>query len=114
VKATDLIGCDVYGADGVRVGRVHDLKFELSTSGGRPTGCRLTALDCGTSAAIGHRLGYGTGDMAGPWPLSVLFERYREKSLRTVRWADVAEVAGRRIALRTPGARTSAPTGVRP
>lgn len=105
MKASDLIGCDVYDSDGIRLGRVHDLRFELSVGQGRPFHCELTGIDCGASAAVGHRLGYGTGDMAGPWPLSVLLTRYRRRSLQTIRWTHVAGVAEGRIRLRTTRSR---------
>jgi hypothetical protein len=44
--------------------------------------CRLTAVVCGRTA-IGHRLGYGTGDMRGPWPLSVVFTHRRQRCQRS-------------------------------
>lgn len=100
MRATDLIGCAIYAADGEQLGHVHDLRLE---SDGRPEDgdwrCRLTGLVCGSSA-IGHRLGYGTGDMAGPWPLTTLLGRWRRRSL-TVPWRDVEGLQPGRITLRT-------------
>jgi hypothetical protein len=101
MRATQLLGCQVYDADGELLGRVHDLRFEASSpSAGRKTGwnCRLTGLACGRRAPVGHRLGYGTADMAGPWPLSTIFRR-RRHSLE-INWSDVARFDRPRIDLK--------------
>ena len=99
MKATDLIGCAVFDSAGERIGHVHDLRLE---SDGKPEDgnwrCRLTGLVCGDRAAIGHRLGYGVGDMAGPWPLTTLFGRRRGRSL-TVPWRQVDRLQPGRITL---------------
>jgi PRC-barrel domain len=99
MKATDLIGCAVFDSDGAELGHVHDLRLE---SEGRPEDgnwrCRLTGLVCGGSIAIGHRLGYGTGDMAGPWPLTTLFGRRQQRRL-TVPWREVDQLQPGRITL---------------
>lgn len=91
IRATHLLGCAVLDVDGEFIGRVHDLRF--SASGGRDAGwrCRLTGIACGTRAPLGHRLGYGTGDMAGPWPLSVVFRRRRQRWIE-IDWSDVTSV----------------------
>jgi hypothetical protein len=100
MRASDLIGCDVYDADGAQLGKVHDLRFEAD---GRPGTaawrCRLTAVVCGRTA-IGHRLGYGTGDMRGPWPLSVVFTHRRQRC-QEIAWSDVAHFDRPRITLST-------------
>ncbi|MCU1656660.1 MAG: hypothetical protein JWO57_1316 [Pseudonocardiales bacterium] len=67
MRATELIGCHVYDADGESLGHVHDLRFEVTRPPrGRKTGwtCELTGLACGSRAPVGHRLGYG----GGTWP----------------------------------------------
>lgn len=89
----------MYGPDGELVGHVHDLRFEAAPpirEGAGGWTCRLAGLSCGTRAPVGHRLGYGTGDMAGPWPLSVPFRRRRERSLQ-IDWRHVVRVDGTRI-----------------
>ena len=100
MKATDLIGCAVYAADGEELGHVHDLRLEAD---GRPEDgswrCRLTGLVCG-SIAVGHRLGYGVGDMAGPWPIGALLRRRHQRSL-TVPWRDVDQLQPGRITVHT-------------
>jgi PRC-barrel domain protein len=98
MRATDLIGCVVRDSDGVHLGHVHDLRFE---SAGKPGGawhCRLTGFSCGRTS-VGHRLGYGTGDMAGPWPISALFTRWKARRLE-IDWSDVANFERPTVALR--------------
>jgi hypothetical protein len=49
--------------------------------------------------SVGHRLGYGAGDMAGPWPLTSIFGALRRRSLE-IDWTDVVSVRGNRIDVR--------------
>jgi sporulation protein YlmC with PRC-barrel domain len=98
--ATDLIGCDVYDAAGARLGRVHDLSFAMSGGDGTPVRLRLTGLSCRDTVAVGHRLGYGTCDMAGPWPLDAIFRRSGRRATVRLDWTDVATIERRRITLR--------------
>jgi hypothetical protein len=91
MRAADLLGCVVHDAGGEVVGHVHDLRFEARATPGSSNAddvtYRLTGLQCGT-AAVGHRLGYGHGDMAGPWLLRTWFRRARRSSL-VVEWRDI-------------------------
>jgi hypothetical protein len=96
MRATELLGCTVYDADGEVVGHVHDLRFDPLPGSTDWTGYRLTALACGDSAAVGHRLGYGHRDMAGPWPLTWIFRR-RGRKARLVAWSDVTSFERPRI-----------------
>lgn len=91
MRATQLIGCTVLDPDGQLIGHVHDLRFH--TTGNPQTGwhSQLTGIACGKRAPVGHRLGYGIGDMTGPWPLSVIFRRRRQRSLQ-IDWADVTRI----------------------
>jgi hypothetical protein len=99
MKAAELVGCAVYDADGALVGHVHDLKFVCTGRPGSPGwSCRLAGLSCGT-VGVGHRLGYGTGDMAGPWPLGPVFRWLRRHSV-IVDWGDIAECRPPTITLR--------------
>jgi hypothetical protein len=107
MRATELLGCTVYDADGEVVGHVHDLRFEPLPGTPGWTGYRLTTLACGDRAAVGHRLGYGERDMAGPWPLTWIFRRRSRTSL-LVAWSDVTsfqrpriEIGRRRAELRS-------------
>jgi hypothetical protein len=90
MRATDLIGHPVRDREGVGLGIVHDLRFEMTWTAEHQLVCRLTGLACAESAGIGHRLGYGTGDMTGPWPLSAFFTRRRQRRSLDIDWRDVA------------------------
>ena len=52
MRATELLGCTVYDADGEVVGHVHDLRFEPRSGEPGWTGYRLTALACGDRVEI--------------------------------------------------------------
>lgn len=99
MRAAELLGCVVHDATGDDVGHVNDLRFEAEPTPGssRPDDVtyRLTGLQCG-SAAVGHRLGYGHGDMAGPRLLRLWFERAQRRSL-LVEWRDVVRFERRHI-----------------
>lgn len=112
MRATELLGCVVYDADGDVVGHVHDLRFESRAGTAGWTGYRLTTLACGDRVAVGHRLGYGERDMVGPWPLTRIFRRRGRRSL-LVAWSDVTsferpriEIGRRRAELRSAGDRS--------
>jgi sporulation protein YlmC with PRC-barrel domain len=98
MKANELIGCDVYDSRGEHLGHVHDLRFEADGEPGPYWRCRLTGFACGRSS-IGHRLGYGTGDMAGPWPISALFRKRHAHRLE-IDWSAVERVERPTITLR--------------
>jgi PRC-barrel domain protein len=87
MRASELIGCQVYDADGQAIGTVHDLHFRVNV---RPDGiqaCQLDILECG-GVGLGHRLGYGEHAMTGPWPLPALFRYLANRSL-AVPWSQV-------------------------
>lgn len=98
MRATELLGCDVYDAEGTHIGNVHDLVFEnLGRPGDIGWRCRLTGFAC-AQIAVGHRLGYGTGEMNGPWLLKTIFTRRHRRSIQ-FRWSDVAGISRPRIDL---------------
>jgi hypothetical protein len=84
------MGCVVHDSDGEVIGHVHDVRLEAVGVGSDDVKYRLTGLQCG-GASIGHRLGYGHGDMAGPWVLLRLFRWARRRSV-LVEWRDVARL----------------------
>lgn len=101
MKAVELIGCQVYDVTGEPVGTVHDLHFRLDSRADGSQACVLDALECG-GIGLGHRLGYGEGDMRGPWPFPALFRRLARHSL-AIPWDHVTayqrpriEIAARR------------------
>jgi hypothetical protein len=100
MRAAELIGCHVYDADGQPIGTVHDLHFTVQV---RPDGsqdCELGALECG-GIGLGHRLGYGEGEMRGPWPFPALFRRLARESL-AVPWSAVTAYDRPRIDISVP------------
>jgi PRC-barrel domain len=95
MMTSELIGCQVYDAEGQAVGTVHDLHFRLRV---RPDGsqvCQLEALECG-GIGLGHRLGYGEHAMRGPWPFPQLFRYLGRRSL-AVPWPEITAVNRPRI-----------------
>lgn len=101
MRAAEIIGCDVYDRDGEHLGRVHDLRFtkEPGNVRGRKW-YRLTGFEC-RSAPLGHRLGYGRTDMAGPWLFNVIFRALAARAV-VVDWDDVARFERPRIDLSKP------------
>jgi sporulation protein YlmC with PRC-barrel domain len=95
MRTSELIGCQVYDADGQGVGIVHDLHFRLRTRPDGSRACQLDALECG-GIGLGHRLGYGEHAMRGPWPFPQLFRYLARRSL-AVPWTEVTAIDGRRI-----------------
>jgi sporulation protein YlmC with PRC-barrel domain len=95
MRAAELIGCQVYDADGQPLGTVHDLHFSVHTQADGSLACRLDALECG-GIGLGHRLGYGEGTMRGPWPFPQLFRRLARRSL-AIPWSQITAVRRPRI-----------------
>ncbi|MGN6752079.1 MAG: PRC-barrel domain-containing protein [Intrasporangium sp.] len=91
-RGVDIIGTRVYDADDRLVGRVHDIRITPGTHGtpdaGKPAYV-ITGLIVGP-AAVGTRLGYGHGRMAGPWPMTWIFRWLAGRSV-VVDWSDVVE-----------------------
>ena len=95
MRTSELIGCQVYDAEGQPVGTVHDLHFRLEAGSGGSQVCQLDALECG-GIGFGHRLGYGEHAMRGAWPFPQLFRYLARRSL-AVPWSEVTEVNHPRI-----------------
>jgi hypothetical protein len=100
MRAAELIGCHVYDAEGQHIGAVHDLHFTVLAGPGGSRDCELSALECG-GIGLGHRLGYGEGDMRGPWPFPALFRRLARQSLE-VPWSAVTSCNRPRIDIAVP------------
>ncbi|HWC21750.1 MAG TPA: hypothetical protein VG502_05580 [Flexivirga sp.] len=107
MRSLDLMGATVADEDGRHLGTVHDLLLE---SGAPPLddssepALAISKLVVGP-VGIGHRLGYGRGAMAGPWPLTVLL-RWLGRDSFDIPWSDVVQVASRTVTVRrgvTPG-----------
>lgn len=97
MRAAQLIGLRVVDRDGQRVGNVHDLRFRHDRTASSLS-YRLDALACG-DVGVGHRLGYGQAEMAGPWPLDRLFTAVARRST-LVMWADVLRIEDGEVHIR--------------
>ena len=100
MRAAELIGCQVYDAGGQLVGTVHDLHFTVRSRPDGSQACELDVLECG-DVGLGHRLGYGEGDMRGPWPFPALFRFLARRSV-AVPWSSVTACRRPRIDIGLP------------
>ncbi|HET7305173.1 MAG TPA: hypothetical protein VFJ12_11575 [Segeticoccus sp.] len=100
MRGADLIGTTVVDADGHTVGSVHDLRLAAGVTptadSGRPA-YGISGLVVGP-VAVSQRLGYGRGQMSGPWPLTSLF-RWLARRSYVVDWADVVERSPKQLRL---------------
>ncbi len=92
MRATDLLGGEVVDERGIVQGRVHDLR--VTRSGPGEPWC-LDSLIVGP-AALAHRLGYTTGEVAGPAVLRWAARRLSRRKSH-VAWGDVLDVRDRRL-----------------
>lgn len=109
MRTIDLLGAEAVDTRGRPLGRVHDVRLK---SGGSPVpdssepAFAISALVIG-SAGYAHRLGYGRGQMAGPWPLTALFRRMARRSI-VVPWSDVTQLHDRRVVVQAADRRERA------
>ena len=101
MRLSDLLGSEVFEADGTSLGHVRDVRL---LADGRDIGAfgpalRVHGLLVGRGST-GARLGLAREQMRGPWLLKVVFGR-RPRHL--VDWTDVASLGVKTIHL-TPGA----------
>jgi sporulation protein YlmC with PRC-barrel domain len=82
MRASEIIGRRVLDVHDRDIGRVHDIRIERSDDTFRICGLTVGPV------AVAQRLGYGRGQMAGPWPLTALFRALASRSLY-VPWSDV-------------------------
>jgi sporulation protein YlmC with PRC-barrel domain len=85
MRASELIGRRVLDPRGHEIGRAHDIRIEQSRDAYRISGLTVGPV------ALAQRLGYGRGEMEGPWPLTVLFRALASRSL-FVPWSDVTDL----------------------
>lgn len=100
MRASELIGRPVYDPDGRGLGRVHDIRIKAGgpADAQGEAGYRICGLTIGP-VAVAQRLGYGRGQMAGPWPLTVIFRSLARHSL-LVDWDDVVGLRPGRVDIR--------------
>lgn len=93
MRASEIIGRRVLDPHGRDIGRVHDIRIERSGDAYRICGLTVGPV------AVAQRLGYGRGQMNGPWPLTVLFRALASRSL-FVPWADVVSLPSGAVQIR--------------
>ena len=79
LRASDLLGRDVFDADGTHLGRVADLVVEDT---------RIVAVEV-TKGIWGRLLGYERESAHGPWPLEQLARAVLRRNSRRVAWDEV-------------------------
>jgi hypothetical protein len=84
-----LLGRSVVDADGVRIGRVHDIRLRRDGPiiPGFGPALRLEGLIVGPTS-LARRFGLGRPDVTGPWPLDVWGRRAARRA-KVVPWERV-------------------------
>ena len=92
MRLSDLLESEVLDSEGKPVGQVHDVRFvrEGPVQGSFGPAYRLQGLVVG-GASIGSRLGFGRGNVKGPYPLKKLFSWFHGSG-RFVAWPQVSSV----------------------
>jgi hypothetical protein len=97
MRLSDLLGSEVFEADGTSLGHVRDVRL---VADGRPIGAfgpalRVHGLLVGRGST-GARLGLARSRMRGPWLLKVVFGR-RPRHL--VDWSDISSLGEKTVRL---------------
>ena len=102
MRLSELLKAEVFDADGVSVGRVHDVRFvrDGPAQGAFGPAYRLQGLIVG-SGSVGVRLGFDRAPVKGPWPMKLVFRLFH-RNTRLVEWPAVATIRGRAIRLKVP------------
>jgi sporulation protein YlmC with PRC-barrel domain len=111
VRLSDLHRSEVLDAAGIGLGHVHDVRL---IQDGPPIGTfgaalRVHSLVVG-AGGIGVHLGFGRGDVRGPWLIKTLFE-YLHRDLYFVPWERVAAIEPDRVRLLDLASELSAEPG---
>ncbi|MDQ1706284.1 MAG: hypothetical protein QOF18_2650 [Frankiaceae bacterium] len=100
MTVAELLACEVVDANGDVVGEVHDLRFERRGAGAA-AGYHLHYLMF-SSGSVFRRLGYGYGEMKGPWALMHALRWLAAHRGWAVGWEHVTRIEGRRIHIDMP------------
>jgi sporulation protein YlmC with PRC-barrel domain len=90
MRLSDLLGSEVFEADGTSLGHVRDVRLVADgrTIGAFGSALRVHGLVVGRGS-VGARLGLGRSQMRGPWLLKAVFGR-RPRHL--VDWTEVSSL----------------------
>src|SRR3954447_5338417 len=95
MTVNELLPCDVVDPSGQVVGHVHDVTLVRRDEGATPVyEIRYLLFLPGS---IGVRLGYGDGEMHGPWPIANVMRRIAGSRSRAVEWSHVTDISGGRV-----------------
>jgi hypothetical protein len=113
MRLGELLRSDVFDADGVKLGRVRDVRIvqDGPALGHRGAALyRVHGLIVG-GGGVGERLGYGRAGLKGPWLFTKLFARRAE---HFVPWEQIGRRGERRIDLTTTKAQLDMPDPIDP
>ncbi len=98
MRLSELLGAQAVDQGGHRLGEVHDVRLR-EEGGEQGAGPRYVVDGVVTGVgALGARLGYVHGEVAGPWVLSWMMGRMAGR-YRYVPWAAVASFDGKRLSV---------------
>jgi hypothetical protein len=102
IRTSEILGVRVIDRDGQHVGKVHDIRVKRDgpVIGQFGPAYRVRTLIVG-AAAVGARLGYGTGDVKGPWLVQRLFRRMHGDGVM-VDWSLIASRSSSEIRINVP------------
>ncbi|HEY3723049.1 MAG TPA: PRC-barrel domain-containing protein [Acidimicrobiia bacterium] len=105
MRLSDILGSEVFAADGSSLGHVRDVRLladgpELGAFG---PALRVHGILVGRGS-LGARLGLGRPEMRGPWLLKRVFGR---RARHLVDWGDIASVQEGEIRLSATASPTS-------
>jgi hypothetical protein len=97
MRLSDVLGCEVFDADGQSIGHVRDVRLVADgpVVGEFGPALRVHGILVGRGST-GARLGLGRDEMRGPWLLKVIFGR---RPRHSIDWVDIASIREQRIDL---------------
>jgi hypothetical protein len=100
MRLSEILGKDVVTTDGRSLGQVHDVRLVQDGPVLPDWGAafRVHELAVGRSS-FGTRLGYGRGDVKGPWLLEQLLAR---RPPRLIPWWAIQDLDAERIVVELP------------
>jgi hypothetical protein len=109
MRLSDLLGSEVFAADGSSLGHVHDVRLvadgpEIGVFG---PALRIHGILVGRGS-LGARLGLGRAEMRGPWLLKRVFGR---RPHHLVAWTEIASVEHGEIRLSASASPTARGSG---
>jgi hypothetical protein len=96
MRSADLLGAEVFAPDGTHLGEVLDIRLEQDGPMlGADLALQIRGFVVGRRRLASH-LGYDRANVNGPWLVNAVVQ-WLSKDNRFLPWADVAQLADRRI-----------------